>query len=138
LRYEGKIDDAVSASDDALVPGSVTARVLVERFHCLVAKKTISAARDLLAQYPAVLGPMTDFLKVTADVADDKVARAKTIAARLEPPPDGSPLLIDLIATEAFVGVGDRRGKPMAAALMRRAPRDPDVIAIGRAVGLAR
>lgn len=137
LRYEGKIDDAVAASEEAVVPGSVTARVLIERFHCLVAKKTIAAARDLVAQYPAVLGPMTDFLKVNADVADDKVARAKTIAARLEPPPEGSPLLIDLIATEAFVGVGDKRGKPMAAALIRRAPRDPDVLTVARAVGLA-
>lgn len=138
LRYQGKADDAVTASEEAVIPGSVTARVLIERFHCLIAKKSIPAARDLVAQYPAVLGPLTDFLKVSLDVADDKVARAKSVAARLEPPPEGSPLLIDLIATEALVGVGDRRGKPMATALIRRVPRHPDVIAVARAVGLAR
>jgi tetratricopeptide (TPR) repeat protein len=138
LRYQGKTDDAVAASDDALVPGSVTARVLIERFRCLLAAKKISGVRELLGQYPAVLGPMTDFLKVTADVADDKVPRAKATAARLEPPPEGSPLLIDIIATEALVGVGDRRGKPMATALIRRAPRNPDVLTVARAVGLAR
>jgi tetratricopeptide (TPR) repeat protein len=138
LRYQGKIDDAVAASDDALVPGSVTARVLIERFHCLIAAKKISGVRELLGQYPAVLGPLTEFLKVTTDVADDKAARAKATAARIDPPPDGSPLLIDLIATEALVGVGDRRGKPMATALIRRNPRNPDVLAVARAVGLAR
>jgi hypothetical protein len=138
LRYQGKADDAEAASEDALVSGSVTARVLVERFHCLLAAKKISGVRELLGQYPAVLGPLTDFLKVTTDVADDKAARAKATAARLEPPPEGSPLLIDLIATEALVGVGDRRGKPMATALIRRAPRHPDVLAVARAVGLAR
>jgi tetratricopeptide (TPR) repeat protein len=138
LRYQGKADDSVAASDDALVPGSVTARVLVERFHCLLAAKKITGVRELIGQYPAVLGPLTEFLKVTTDVADDKVARAKAAAARLDPPPEGSPLLIDLIATEALVGVGDRRGKPMATALIRRAPRNPDVLAVARAVGLAR
>jgi hypothetical protein len=138
LRYQGKTDDAIAASDAALVSGGVTPRVLIERFHCLIAGKKIPAVRELLGQYPAVLGPMTDFLKVTTDVADDKGARAKATAARLDPPPDGSPVLIDLIATEAFVGVGDRRGKPMATALIRRAPRNPDVLAVARAVGLAR
>jgi len=138
LRYEGKIDDAVAASEDALVPGSVTARVLIERFHCLIAKKAIPAARDLVAQYPAVLGPLTDFLKITIDVLDDKVARAKGVAARLDVPPEGSPVLIDLIATEALVGVADKRAKPVATALIRRAPRNPDVLAVARALGLAR
>ncbi|HVU05998.1 MAG TPA: hypothetical protein VHE30_29815, partial [Polyangiaceae bacterium] len=113
LRYQGKSEDAAKASEDAMVAGGITPRVLVERFDCLVAAKDVQGARALLGQYPAVLGPMTDYLKVSLDVADGKAARAKATAARLEPPPDGSPLLYTLIAARAFIESGDRRGKPL-------------------------
>jgi tetratricopeptide (TPR) repeat protein len=136
LRYQGKADEAAKASADAVVAGGVTPRVLVERFDTLVASKDISGARDLLAQYPAVLGPMTDFLKVSADVADGKAVRAKALAARLEPPPADSPLLYEIIAARALVGVGDRRGKPLVQALLRAVPKHPDVLEMARAEGL--
>lgn len=128
LRYQDKTEDAVKASDDALVAGGVTPRVLVERFQSLVANKNIVGARDLIGQYPAVLGPMTDFLKVSLDVADDKAARAKVLAARVEPPPDGSPLLFQLIAAEAFNAVGDARGKPLLGVLVHLVPKDPELV----------
>jgi tetratricopeptide (TPR) repeat protein len=58
LRYQGKADEAAKASEDAVVAGGVTPRVLVERFESLIAAKEVAAARDFLGQYPAVLGPM--------------------------------------------------------------------------------
>jgi hypothetical protein len=71
---------------------------------------------------------MTDFLKVSLDVADDKVARAKVLAARVEPPPDGSPLLFQLIAAQAFNAVGDARAKPIVGALLHLVPKDPELV----------
>ena len=137
LRYQGKPDDAAKASSDAMVPGGVTPRVLVERFDSLLAAKDVQGARDLLSQYPIVLGPMTDLLKVSLDAADNKLARAKVAVARLDPPPEGSPVLFDLIAARAFVAAGDARGKPLVMRLLREAPRNPDVVEQARAVGLA-
>jgi tetratricopeptide (TPR) repeat protein len=136
-RYAGKTDEAVKASDDAMVAGGVTPRVLVERFDALVAAKNVQGARDLLAQYPIVLGPMTEFLKASLDVVDGKAARAKVAVARLEPPPEGAPILFDLIAARAFVAGGDARAKPLVMRLLRT-PRNPDVLEQARAVGLAR
>ncbi len=138
LRYQGKLDDAVKASADAMVPGGVTPRALVERFDTLLAAKDIQGARDLLAQYPIVLGPMTELLKVSLDAADNKAARAKVAVARLEPPPEGSPVLFELIAARAFVAAGDARAKPLVIRLLHAAPRNPDVLEPARAVGLVR
>lgn len=138
LRYSGKVEEAVAASADALVAGGVTARVLVERFDCLVAKQDVSGARDLLGQYPAVLGPMTEFLKVQADVAGGKLARAKATLARLEPPPEDSPLMYELIAARALVAVGDRRAKPLVGTLFHSLPKHPELVELAKAVGLVR
>ncbi|HEX7668151.1 MAG TPA: hypothetical protein VF395_01140, partial [Polyangiaceae bacterium] len=137
LRYQGKTEDAAKASSDAVVAGGVTPRVLVERFDTLVASKDISSARDLLGQYPAVLGPLTDFLKVSLDVADGKAARAKALSARLELPPADSPLLYELIAARALTAVGDRRSKPLVLMLLHAVPKHPDVVELAKAEGLA-
>jgi hypothetical protein len=128
LRYQGKTDDAVKASADAMVPGGVTPRALVERFDTLLAAKDVQGARDLLAQYPIVLGPMTEFLKVSLDAFDNKAPRAKVAIARLEPPPEGSPVLFDLIAGRAFAAAGDSRAKALVMRLLHSAPRNPDVL----------
>ena len=136
-RCQGNAEEAEKASEDAMVAGGVTPRVLVERFDALLGVKNVQGARDLLAQYPIVLGPMTEFLKVSLDVADNKAARAKSSVARLDPPPEGSPLLFDLIAARAFVAAGDSRAKPLVMRLLRT-PKNPDVLEQARAVGLAR
>jgi len=138
LRYEEKPEEAAKVSADAVVAGGVTPPVLVERFRALIASKDVPAARDLLGQYPAVLGPMTDFLKVSADAADGKAPRGKALAARLEPPPGDSPLLYGIVAASALVEVGDRRGKPLVEELLRATPRHPDLVPLARAVGLSR
>ena len=81
---------------------------------------------------------MTEFLKASLDAADNKAARAKVAVARLEPLPDGSPVLFDLIAARAFVATGDARAKPLVLRLLREGPKNPDVLEQARAVGLSR
>jgi len=130
LRYQGKAEEAAKASFDAMVAGGVTPRVLIERFEALLGSKDVQGARDLLAQYPIVLGPMTELLKVTLDSADNKAARAKVALARIEPPPEGSPVLFDFIAAQAFVAAGDARGKPLLARLVHENPKNPDVVQV--------
>jgi tetratricopeptide (TPR) repeat protein len=127
-RYSGKLADALEQSETALVAGGVTSRVLIERFQSLLAKTDIASLRALVGQYPAVLGPMTEYLKVTIDVADGKAPRAKAAAARLEPPPGETPVLFDLIAAQALIAVDDRRGKVILEGLFRKVPKHPDVV----------
>lgn len=134
LRYDGKAEEAVKASEEAMVTGGVTPRVLVERVLSLLAGKDTQEARAVVSQYPVVLGPMTKLLSILVNVESGKAALAKSDAANVEPPPDGSPVLYDLVAARALLGIDDRRGKVLIAGLARRVPKHPDVVAMLQAL----
>ena len=120
---------AVAASARAL-EGNVTAPLLVERTYDLVAGDDPGAARTLIAKYPAVLGPLSGWLAAFVDAhAKDKNEQAQAVArvAKLDLPPDASPLSIRLLALRALVVTGDKRAKPYLGMLARRAPKHPEV-----------
>jgi tetratricopeptide (TPR) repeat protein len=128
-RYQGKAAEAVAASARAL-EGNVTAPLLVERTYDLVAGDDPGAARTLIAKYPAVLGPLSGWLAAFVDAhGKDKGEQAQAIArvAKLDLPPDASPLAIRLLALRALVATGDKRAKPYLGMLARRAPKHPEV-----------
>ena len=128
-RYQGKAGDAASASARAL-EGNVTAPLLVERTYDLVAAEDAAGARTLIAKYPAVLGPLSGWLAAFVDAhSKDKNEQAAAVArvAKLDLPPDASPLAIRLLALRALIVTGDKRGKPYLGALARRAPKHPEV-----------
>ena len=69
-RYQGKLDEADSASKSALEQGTTTARSFIERVLVLVAKEDAArSARSCVAKYPTLLGPMTAWLSALVDVA---------------------------------------------------------------------
>lgn len=128
-RYQNKIGDSVSASARAL-EGNVTAPLLIERTYDLVAADDLSNARTLLAKYPVVLGPLSGWLAAFVDAhAKDKNEQAQAVArvAKLDLPPDASPLAIRVLALRALVVTGDKRAKPYLAVLARRSGKHPDV-----------
>ena len=128
-RYQGKPAEAVTASARAL-EGNVTAPLLVERTYDLVAADDPTAARTLIAKYPAVLGPLSGWLAAFVDAhAKDKNEQAQAVArvAKLDLPPDASPLVIRLLALRALIVTGDKRGKPYLGALARRWAKHPEV-----------
>jgi len=128
-RYQGKPAEAVAASARAL-EGNVTASLLVERTYDLVAAEDATAARTLIAKYPAVLGPLSGWLAAFVDAhAKDKNEQAQAVArvAKLDLPPEASPLVIRLLALRALIVTGDKRGKPYLGALARRWPKHPEV-----------
>jgi tetratricopeptide (TPR) repeat protein len=133
-RYDGKAEDAVKASEEALVAGGVTPRVLIERVLALLAAKDAQGARAVVSQYPVVLGPMTKLLSIIVNAEGGKLSLAKSDAATVEPPPDGSPVLYELLAARALLAVDDRRGKVLIAGLSRRLPKHPDVVAMLQAL----
>ena len=128
-RYQGKAAEAVAASARAL-EGNVTGPLLVERTYDLVAGEDTGAARTLIAKYPAVLGPLSGWLAAFVDAhSKDKNDQAQAVArvAKLDLPPDASPLTIRLLALRALVVTGDKRAKPYLGTLARRAPKHPEV-----------
>jgi hypothetical protein len=137
-RYANEPAAAVDAVDNAIVPGGVTPRALVEAVYALVAAERSQTARELVAKYPAVLGPLTDWLKVVIDVAEGNEARAKTLAARLEPLPYESPLLLHVMMARALAAVGDTRAKAVIATALARSRKHPDLLEAGRALGIVR
>jgi hypothetical protein len=126
LRYEGKAEEAVKASGNALESGNVTARDLIERVDDLLDGHYGKGARELIAKYPSVLGPMTGFLQVMADANQHK-ANAKVKASQLELPPDAAPLLLRTMAARALVAVGDKRAKKYLKALLKQHKSNPDL-----------
>ena len=125
-RYQGKADDAVKASGHALEQGNVTARDLIERVYDLLDGHYSSGARDLVAKYPSLLGPMTGFLQVLADASKHK-ANAKVKAAQLDLPPDAAPLVLRVMAARALAAVGDKRAKAYVKDLLKKDPDNPDL-----------
>ena len=128
-RYQGKMGEAVKASARAL-EGNVTAPLLVERTYDLVAADDTASARTLIARYPVVLGPLSGWLAAYVDAhAKDKNEQAQAVArvAKLDLPPDASPLAIRVLALRALVVTGDKRAKPYLAVVARRAGKQPDV-----------
>lgn len=125
-RYQDKLDEADKYSARAL-DGTTTARVLSERVYCLVAKDQANQARDLIAKYPSLLGPMADWLRMYVDAKTNKAADARSKAAQLDFPSEEAPLLLRLGAARALAAVKDRRAKNYVSTLQRRLKKHPEL-----------
>jgi predicted negative regulator of RcsB-dependent stress response len=129
LRYQGKAQEAVDASNRAL-EGSVTAPLLVERCYDLVAAGDLKGARTLLARYPVVLGTLSGWLAAFIDAHETEKgtqAQAAARTAKLELPLDASPLAVRLLALRALVVTEDKRAKPYLGMFARRHGKHPEV-----------
>ncbi len=127
LRYQGKAEDAVKASSNALEQGNVTARDLIERVYDLLDGHYTAGARTLIAKYPSVLGPMTGYLQVLADAKQHKKL-AKVKAAQLDLPSDAAPLLLRTLAARAMAAVGDKRAKKYVKLLLKQYKTNPELL----------
>jgi tetratricopeptide (TPR) repeat protein len=126
-RYQEKYDEALTESARAL-EGTVTVTVVVERVFCLMAKNQTADARDLVAKYQAMLGPMSQWLRMYIDAKSGKAADARAKASQLEPPPDQTPLVLRLVAARALAVTKDKRAKNYVAAMQKRLKKQPDLI----------
>ncbi len=111
-RYQDKADDAVKYSGGAL-EGTITARVVTERVFCLIAANDATRARDLIAKFPSMLGPMADWLRVYVDAKSNRGGDARSKLSQLEPPSEEAPLLLRLAAARALAATKDRKAKQL-------------------------
>ncbi len=126
-RYQGKFDEALKASERAM-KGTTTVPVLIERVYVLVEKKEYRAARELIAKYPSMLGPLSNWLRVLVDGSSGRTALAKIKASQLELFPDQSPLLLRVLTARALAGAKEKRAKVYVAAMKKRVGKHGDVV----------
>ncbi len=127
-RLSGDAESALELSGAAL-QGAPSGVALIERTFALLGAGDAKTALETLEKYPALLGPMTDWLKVLVDAERELAGRAKARATNLELPPDESPLALRIAVAKALVAVADRsRGKPFVAQLRAVSRTDPDVV----------
>ncbi len=127
LRYQGKIDEALAASEAAL-SGTPTPALLIERTYELIEAGKADAGRALVAKYPASLGPMAGFLGVLLDLTDKQPKQAAVRLATLELPPDEAPVVLRVLAARALAAAKDKRAKAYVAGLAKRLRAHPDVV----------
>lgn len=129
-RLEGALAEANEHAARAL-GDSPTSLALIERVLALVSAARVDEARAVITERGSLLGPLSQWLSVLADLEQGALPRAKARAAALAEPPTESPLALRVVVTRALVGIGDRsRGAPALALLRQQAPRHPDVAAL--------
>ena len=128
-RYQRRLDDALAASQAALAEGA-SVPLIVERALELVEKDKASEARELVARYPALLGPVAQWLGVVIDVALNQPKQASARLAQLEPPPDESPAFLRLLAARALAMSADKRARTYVVSVVRRLPKNPEALAV--------
>jgi predicted negative regulator of RcsB-dependent stress response len=127
-RYQKRLDDALAASQEALGERPTVALV-IERVTELVEREQLAPARDLVARYPSLLGPVAQWLGVVLDVAANQPKQAAARLAQLDPPPDESPAVLRILAGRALVAAGDKRARPYLVGLVRHLGKHPDALA---------
>jgi len=127
-RYQHRTDDALVASERALGERP-SAQLLVERTIELLEKEQTAKARDLVARYPALLGPAAAWLNVLLDVASDQAKQAATRLAALEPPAEEAPGFVRILAGRALASAKDKRARGYVVTLVRRFGKHPDALA---------
>jgi hypothetical protein len=133
-RYQGKLDEAERASKAAFDQGTTTVRGFIERVMVLIAREDAPGARELLAKYPTLMGPMTAWLSAMVDVIAKRDADANVKVAQLDLPPDAAPLPLRVIVVRSLAAAGDRRAQNYLRAVLRGSTRHPDLIAASEAL----
>ncbi len=129
-RITGKPEAAVEHAARAVAAGDATPRAVVELVRALVEVGDASTARSSLRDHRAGVGPVLgDWLDVLVTRAESGGAGATVRAARCPLPPPDAPLLVQALAVRALAEAGDLRAAAATAALARRHPAHPDVVA---------
>ncbi|MES1186083.1 MAG: hypothetical protein ABUL60_19885 [Myxococcales bacterium] len=127
-RLQGKLDESLRASA-AAAEGGMALPLLLERVYELLAKEDVAGAKQLAAKYPALLGPLSGWVGVLTDVASKQAASATVRLTKLDLPPDESPILVRVLVARALMSGKDKRAKPYLTVLLKKLPKNPDVLA---------
>ncbi len=127
-RFQGKLDEALRASA-AAAEGGMALPLLLERVYELLAKDDVAAAKQLAAKYPSLLGPLSGWVGVLTDVASKQAASAAVRLTKLDLPPEESPIAVRVLVARALMSGKDKRSQAYVTALLKKLPKNPDVLA---------
>jgi tetratricopeptide (TPR) repeat protein len=127
-RLQGKLDEALQASA-AAAGGGMALPLLLEREYELLAKEDVAGAKQLAAKYPALLGPLAGWVGVLIDVAGKQPASAAVRLTKLDLPPEESPIAVRVLVARALMVGKDKRAKPYVGMLLKKLPKNPDILA---------
>lgn len=126
-RYQDKIDEADAHSQRALV-GGATLRALYERVLVLVDAKKFDEANQLLVKNPAPLGQYATWLSAYVIAKSGKVDDARARTELLEPPGEGSPFAIRMLALRSAAAMRDtKRGTAIIKPMIKNKIINPDI-----------
>jgi hypothetical protein len=95
----------------------------------LLAKDDVAGAKQLAGKYPSLLGPLAGWVGVLTDVASKQAASATVRLTKLDLPPDESSIAVRVLVARALMTGKDKRAAAYLAALSRKLPKNPDVLA---------
>ena len=127
-RFQGKLDEALRASS-AAAEGGMALPLLLERVYELLGKDDVAGAKQIAAKYPSLLGPLSGWVGVLTDSASKQTASATVRLGKLDLPPDEAPIAVRVLAARALMAGNDKRAKPYVMALVKKLPKNPDVMA---------
>ena len=126
-RYKGDQEVALKASEVAL-SGTKTPVVVTERVFALVEAGKAKDARDVVAKFAHMLGPMADWLRVFIDGSSGRAAAAKIKAGQLDLLPAQAPLALRVLIGRALASCKEKRAKGYLGDLQRRHGKHGEVV----------
>lgn len=131
-RYKGDSARALQTAAPLLEAAASNSRYLSEAVLLLVDSGRPDDALPLLQKSAAGTGALAPWLNALVDAARGDTKEAASRIAKLAPPGSDAPLQEQVLALRALAKAGDRRAKPLYAALSARFGKHPDVQQAGR------
>jgi hypothetical protein len=135
-RLQGRAEDADKMSKIAVEQATVTPAALIERVLVLGNVGKGADALALLTRYPLLAADEQPWLRAWATAQAGKMADAKKQVEALKEPDRKAPWAVRRDALLALSATNDKRAKAYAKDLAKERANDPDVRAIGRALGV--
>jgi tetratricopeptide (TPR) repeat protein len=133
LRYQGRTQDALRATERALRFGEPTASLVIERVYSMLELDKRGQAHALLAQHgrviPRGVSPWVGLLVDSYGAGGNDA-----LIQEMSPPRDSEPLNVRILATRVLAKSKDPRAARQLAGLKLLAPEHPDVALASRSV----
>lgn len=135
-RLQGRAEDADKMSKIAVEQATVTPAALIERVLVLGGVGKGADALALLTRYSLLAADEQPWLRAWATAQAGKMGEAKKQVEALKEPDRKAPWAVRRDALLALSATNDKRAKAYAKELAKERANDPDVRAIGRALGV--
>lgn len=136
MRYQGQGSAALELAPALSDPKRTTPRAVAELVLSFVGQDRSAAATSALREMGDVAGSLTPWLEAIVEASGGRQPSAARMVAALQPPDKTRPLLEQVLALRALAGAKDRRARAYYSQLERRFKGQPDVVLVGKELGI--